>query len=329
MSDTFTSSNALTKPGIGTDSGGLWGTLLNGDMDLIDTAIDGVESIVLTTTTLTLNIANGTASNGRYKLIIFSGSPSASVSVSITPINIQKIYKIVNNSSKSVVLSNGTGDSAIVTSGSSEDVYCDGNGNVYGYNSGTSSTFAGITVSGTATFNGNTVVNGAATFNSVPNFPNGLDVTNFINSGYQTQNGIATFNNTVNLTTATNVGSQTLAQYIQSNAIPNFAASPGSGGAFYIMYFAGSVGARTAIMVGSGVLANGATIVVPSGFNSSQTAFSASVNTINTGNTSQPLSLINCSVSSGGVITCTASDNNSHNFTGTANWVAMSVTTTF
>jgi len=138
-----------------------------------------------------------------------------------------------------------------------------------------------------------------------------------------TYSGLATFNGGVD------IGAQTLAQYILSTSLPAVSLVGISGGRAIIFVFGQTVGSRTAFAYGTGVLANGATITLPSGFVASQTTFDASTNTINTGNTAQPVSLLQCSVNSGGVITSTASDNNSHNFTGTANFSFFSYSTTY
>ncbi len=334
MSETFTPSDGLILIGNGTDSG-TWGNFTNSNWQLIESAVDGVEGIVLTTTTLTLNIPDGTVGNGRYKLIAFSGSPSATVSVSITPINIQKIYKIVNNSSQSITFSNGTGPTATVPASNSEDIYCDGNGGVNPYSSSSSSTFASITDNGNLTVAGNTSLAGLLTSNGAAGFVTTVTVNGLLT----TNDGITNNGAAVNLAASSsvslpagnlvNIASQTLAAFVQANAIPSYSAIPGSGGSFFVLYFAGSPGSRTAFMMGSGVLANGSTVAVPSGFIPGNTAFSCSLNQINTGNTSQPLCHITCSISSSGAITCTADDANSHNFTGTANWTATSVTVTY
>src|ERR1039457_3251289 len=106
MAETWTTSNGLTKPTTGTDSG-TWGLFLNTDFDLLDNAIDGVEYITLSGGAYNLNIADGAASNGRYTVVVFQGSLGGPVAVSITPVNIQKVYWIANESTQAVTLSNG------------------------------------------------------------------------------------------------------------------------------------------------------------------------------------------------------------------------------
>jgi hypothetical protein len=328
MSETYTGSNGLILPATGTDAG-IWGNELNTNFGLIDTAVDGVEYIALTTGTLTLNIPDGTAGNGRYKLIVFQGSPGTTVAVSITPAAIQKIYKIVNQTAQNINFTNGTGTVTTVLAGNSEDIYCDGAGNVSPYSSANSSTFASIVDNGTLTVNGLTTLNDGLNVSSgVSNLEGGIG-TSFIDASGPANLASLSVAGSTALTLPVSIGSQSLQQYIQSNSIPSYAAIPMSGGSFYILIYPGTVGSRTAIMVGSGVLANGATVSIPSGFVPGNTAFSVSLNQINTGNTSQPLCHITTSITSSGVITCIADDANSHNFSGTANWTANSVTTTY
>ena len=324
MAETWTASNGLSKPTTGTDAG-TWGLFLNTDLDLLDTAIDGVEYITLTGGAYNLNIADGAASNGRYKVVIFNGTPGGPVAVSITPVNIQKVYWIVNESSQAVTLSNGAGTPLTVPANTTAPAFADGTGSVIGLLSGnTSTTFNGVTdtgnltVAGSTTLNGSTVVNGNFAVTGTTALAGGILTGSTIGVG-----GLATFNGGVD------IGAQTLAQYIQSQSIPLISLQGTANGQFVVSYFTGTIGSRTAFATGSGVAPNGVAAVLPTGFIAANTAFSAALHDINTFSTAQPLSRISVSIDSSGSVTCTATDNNGHNFTGVATWTASCFSTTY
>jgi hypothetical protein len=324
MSETWTASNGLSKPQTGTDAG-TWGLFLNTDLDLLDTAIDGVEYITLSGGAYNLNIADGSASNGRYKVVIFNGTPGGPVAVSITPVNIQKVYWIVNESSQAVTLSNGSGTPLTVPASTTAPAFCDGAGNVIGLLSGnTSTTFNGVTDTGNLSVSGTSSLVGAVNVGSTLGVP-GLAT---INGGIQS-NGTLVSAGTTDLNGPINVGAQTLAQYIQSQSIPSISMQGTANGQFVVSYFAGTVGSRTAFATGSGVAPNGTSAALPVGFIASNTAFGAALHDINTFSTAQPLSGISVSINSSGVVTCTATDNNGHNFTGVATWTASCFSTTY
>lgn len=152
MPSTYTSNNGLEKPGIG-EQDGTWGSSLNNDIDLLDQSLDGVSQITLTGTTYTLTITDGAPSNGRCRVIVFTGTPSGPVSVSITPVNISKVYWIVNQSTQTVNITNGSGTFVAVATVTTAPIFCDGAGNATGLQAG-NNVFADLQVNGTATFLG-------------------------------------------------------------------------------------------------------------------------------------------------------------------------------
>ena len=311
-------------PAQGTDAG-FWGTELNSNFGFIDTAVDGVEYITLSGGAYNLNIADGAASNGRYKVVIFNGTPGGPVAVSITPVNIQKVYWIVNESSQSVTLSNGSGSPLTVPANTTAPAFCDGAGNVIGLLSGnTSTTFNGVTDTGNLTVAGATALTGVVNLGSTI----GVAGLATINGGIQS-NGTLVSAGTTDLNGPINIGSQTLAQYIQSQSIPSISMQGTANGQFVVSYFTGAAGSRTAFATGTGVAPNGVAAALPTGFIAANTAFGAALHDINTFSTAQPLSGISVSINSSGVVTCTATDNNGHNFTGVATWTASCFSTTY
>lgn len=146
MPSTYTSNNGLEKPGIG-EQDGTWGSSLNNDIDLLDQSLDGVSPITLTGGTYSLTVTDGAPSNGRCRVILFTGTPVSAVSVSITPVNINKVYWIVNQSNQDITLSNGSGSTLVVPLLTTAPAFCDGAGNVIGLQAGNNS-FSSLEVSG-------------------------------------------------------------------------------------------------------------------------------------------------------------------------------------
>ena len=323
MSETYSASNSLIKPGTGTDAG-VWGNELNLNFDLLDTAIDGVEYITVTGS-VSLNIANGAASNGRYKVLVFQGSPGGPFAVTLTPSNVQKVFWLANETTQSLSFSNGAGTPLTVPSNTTNPAFCDGAGNVIGLLSGNTATvFNGVTDTGNLSVAGTSGLTGAVTAGSTLNVTGLATLTGGITTpGTLTVAGTTTLNGTVD------IGSQTLSQYIQSQSIPLISLQGTANGQFVVSYFTGVIGSRTAFATGSGVAPNGTSAALPTGFIAANTAFSAALHDINTFSTAQPLSRISVSIDSSGSVTCTASDNNGHNFTGVATWTASCFSTTY
>ena len=314
----------MILPATGTDSG-IWGNELNSNFGFIDTAVDGVEYITLSGGAYNLNIADGAASNGRYKVVIFQGTPGGPVAVSITPVNIQKVYWIVNESTQSVTLSNGAGSPLTVPANTTAPAFADGAGNVIGLLGGNTATiFNGVTDTGNLSVAGTSALSGDVTLSSALHVA-GLST---LTGGLTTPNDIIV-TGTTHLSGPVDIGALTLAQYIQSQAIPTINLQGTANGQFVVSYFAGTVGSRTAFATGSGIAPNGVAAALPVGFIAANTAFGAALHDINTFSTAQPLSAISVSINSSGVVTCTATDNNGHNFTGVATWTASCFSTTY
>ena len=129
MPSTYTSNNKIQKIATGEQSG-TWGTTTNTNFDLFDTAIDGSVSVALSGTTQTLNIPDGTAGDGRNKVLIFTGSLAGTNTVTVTPNTVKKHYFVQNNTTggQNVVISQGSGSSVTVKPGYSSIVYLDGAG---------------------------------------------------------------------------------------------------------------------------------------------------------------------------------------------------------
>lgn len=127
MASTYTDNNGIEKPGSGEQSG-TWGDTTNTNFDIIDRAINGVGSISLSGTTHTLTTSDGTQSEGHYKVLYFTGSPTGTNTVTISPNDQDKIYFVHNDSGQSVTLTQGTGGNVTVADGQTKIVYADGAG---------------------------------------------------------------------------------------------------------------------------------------------------------------------------------------------------------
>ena len=127
MASTYTSNTGIEKPGTGEQSG-TWGDTVNTNSDILDRALNGVLTLALSGASSTLTTTDGTLSNGQYKLIIFSGTPSGTHTLTVAPNNAQKIYFLYNTSSETIIISQGSGSTVTLPSGESDVVYCDGGG---------------------------------------------------------------------------------------------------------------------------------------------------------------------------------------------------------
>ena len=129
MPSTYTSNNKIQKIATGEQSG-TWGSTTNTNFDLFDTAIDGFVSVAVTGTTTTLNIPDGSAADGRNKVLSFTGALTAANTVSVTPNTVKKHYFVQNNTtgSQNIIIYQGSGSTVTVKPGYSSVVYLDGAG---------------------------------------------------------------------------------------------------------------------------------------------------------------------------------------------------------
>lgn len=103
-----------------------WGDTTNTNWELMEELVTGVVSIALAGTTYTLTQTDGATSNGRHAVIVFTGSPGGTCTVTVSPSDMQKVYYIVNNSDETVTLTQGSGGDVSVSAGKTKIVYCDG-----------------------------------------------------------------------------------------------------------------------------------------------------------------------------------------------------------
>ena len=107
MPSTYTTNLGIEKIANGEQSG-TWGTTTNTNFDLIDQAVNGVASVTLASAGTsgspnTLDISNGSASDGRNKFIEFTdgGDLGATAYVQLTPNDAEKVVFVRNSLSGS------------------------------------------------------------------------------------------------------------------------------------------------------------------------------------------------------------------------------------
>ena len=124
---TYTVNGGIKKIATG-DESGTWGTSTNTNFDIIDRLTNGVGTITLSGTTHTLTTSDGSLSDGMFKVLVLGGSPSGTNTVTVAPNDAQKLYFVINNTSQSVIFTQGSGDNVTVPAGETKSLYCDGGG---------------------------------------------------------------------------------------------------------------------------------------------------------------------------------------------------------
>ena len=128
MASTFSTDLKLELMATGENSG-TWGTKTNTNLDLVQQAIAGFESIALTSTNTTLVMTDATISNARNAVLKFTGTITANCTVFVAS-GIEKTYILENGTSGAftLALNQVGGTSAIfgATDKTTKLVYLDG-----------------------------------------------------------------------------------------------------------------------------------------------------------------------------------------------------------
>ena len=132
MASTYASNTGLELIRNGEQSG-TWGTTTNNNFNIIDRLTNGVLSISLTgLNSYTLTTGDGSLTEGQYKVIVLTGSPSGAVTFTIAPNTNEHIYFFYNKTNAAVTVTQGSGASvvipAVASSAGVNIVYCDGAG---------------------------------------------------------------------------------------------------------------------------------------------------------------------------------------------------------
>ena len=127
MPSTYTGNLGIELPADG-ELDGVWGDVVNDNMNIIDRAVNGSLALALSGTSSTLTTSDGSLSDGQYKLLVLGGSPSGTHTITIAPSDAQKIYFVRNTTAQSVVFTQGSGGNVTVATGDSAIIYSDGAG---------------------------------------------------------------------------------------------------------------------------------------------------------------------------------------------------------
>ena len=127
MPRSYTPNLGIIKPADGEEDG-VWGDLVNDNMDILDVAINGVLSLSLSGTSSTLTTSDGLVSDGQYRLLVLGGSPSGTHTITISPSDADKVYFVNNTTAQSVVFTQGSGGNVTIATGDSAVIYANGGG---------------------------------------------------------------------------------------------------------------------------------------------------------------------------------------------------------
>ncbi len=117
MPTSYTGNNGLALPATG-ELANSWGDTVNNEItSLVDQSLDGIATIAISGTTHTLSISDGALSDGRNRILIFTGSLAANNTVTITPNDAKKWYAVINNTTGgfSVIIKQGSGSGSTVS----------------------------------------------------------------------------------------------------------------------------------------------------------------------------------------------------------------------
>jgi hypothetical protein len=134
MPSTYTTNSSLEKPATGEQSG-LWGDTVNLNLDLIDEALDGVASVsVAGQTAVTVAITAGELSQGRCRILRFTGNPGGHCTVTFTPTSAVKWWVVRNETTGgfNIICKQGSGAATTtVPAGKHMAVFADGSDEIH------------------------------------------------------------------------------------------------------------------------------------------------------------------------------------------------------
>lgn len=168
MPSTYTQNLGLQMPADG-EQAGTWGDTVNFNYEAIDAANDGNIPIPFSASSyslITSSVTSSTPSQGRNKVIIWSGVLTQQGTVNIQPNTAQKLYLMVNQTSGGFAIGfqQGTGGVFTLQPGYSAWVYTDGAGNTASVaQANANPQFTNVLVQGTLTVQGATTYTGAVT----------------------------------------------------------------------------------------------------------------------------------------------------------------------
>jgi len=126
MSSTYSTSLKIELIGNG-DQSGVWGQTTDNNLNLIEQAITGVQSIVMLDTDYTLTNLNGVSDEARNAVLVVTGTNSGIRNI-ITPTAQAKTYTVANNTTGgfAINMKTASGTAIAIPNGSTYIVYTDG-----------------------------------------------------------------------------------------------------------------------------------------------------------------------------------------------------------
>jgi len=190
------------------DQSGTWGTTTNNNLGtILEQAITGVQSIVMSNADYTLTSYNGVSDEARNAVLVVTGTNSAIRQI-ICPL-VDKLYVIYNNTTGGFAITIGgiSGSTVSIPNGVTAQAYCDGT-NFYSSQTGSAGNFTvngtltatGLTDTGNMSVGGTLGVTGATTLTTgsisgvvtAPTAAAGTSTTQLATTAFVTQNAVQT-----------------------------------------------------------------------------------------------------------------------------------------
>ena len=135
MSSSYSTSLKLEKMTTG-EKAGLWGTVTDTNLDLIQEAVGGYISIAVTNADITTTIADGASSNGRNAVIKLTGTLTANRNITV-PDSVEKAWLVVDATDRSsshytLTFKTASGTGVTLARGSTTLLFSDGTNIVKG-----------------------------------------------------------------------------------------------------------------------------------------------------------------------------------------------------
>jgi len=136
MASSFSTSLKLEKMTTG-EKAGLWGTVTNTNLDLVEQAVGGFVALSLASGNQTVAISDGAASDGRNKVIKLTGSLTANRSL-IFPDSTEKTYIVIDGTTRTsnhytITIKTASGSGLTMPVGANMLVIVDGTNVINGF----------------------------------------------------------------------------------------------------------------------------------------------------------------------------------------------------
>ena len=127
MASTFSTDLKLELMATGENSG-TWGDKTNSNLNLLQQAIAGFQSIAITSTNTTLAMTDATISDARNATLEFTGTLTGATTV-VVPDGVEKVYNIIDSTAhanNSLTFKTASGTGVLLAQGNRHVLYSDG-----------------------------------------------------------------------------------------------------------------------------------------------------------------------------------------------------------